>query len=108
MPILTWELWLAKDLVAQHHLPWQKPLSHLTPGRVAESIALLLPEIGTPAVCPKPRGKSPGWQMGNKRTKKLVTQSLKKGKHHTKNGRKSPLNLYFFSERSSFSALSYS
>ena len=27
MPILTWELWLARDLVAQHHLPWQKPLS---------------------------------------------------------------------------------
>jgi hypothetical protein len=60
MPILTWELWLARDLVAQHHLPWQKPLSNLTLGRVAQSIALLLPEIGTPAVSPKPRGKSPG------------------------------------------------
>nr|WP_293038826.1 NF041680 family putative transposase [Moorena sp. SIO1F2] len=22
MPIMTWELWLARDLVAQHHLPW--------------------------------------------------------------------------------------
>lgn len=30
MPILTWELWLAKDLVAQHHLPWQKPIQNLT------------------------------------------------------------------------------
>ncbi len=41
MPILSWELWLARDLVAQHHLPWQKPLSNLTPGRVAESIFLI-------------------------------------------------------------------
>jgi len=42
MPILTWELWLAKDLVAQYHLPWQKPIQNLTPGRVAQSISLLL------------------------------------------------------------------
>jgi hypothetical protein len=80
MPILTWELWLARDLVAQHHLPWQKPLSNLTPGRVAQSIALLLPEIGTPAVSSKPRGKSPGWQVGNKRTKKTRDPVVKKGK----------------------------
>lgn len=80
MPILTWELWLARDLVAQHHLPWQKPLSNLTPGRVAQSIALLLPEISTPAVSSKPRGKSPGWQVGNKRTKKTRYPVVKKGK----------------------------
>lgn len=84
MPILTWELWLAKDLVAQHHLPWQKPLSHLTPGRVAQSFASLLPEIGTPAVSPKPRGKSPGWQVGNKRTKKTRYPVVKKGKTQRK------------------------
>ena len=80
MPVLTWELWLARDLVAQHHLPWQKPLSHLTPGRVAESIASLLPEIGTPAVSPKLRGKSPGWPVGNKRTTKIRYPVVKKGK----------------------------
>ena len=80
MPILTWELWLARDLVAQHHLRVQKPLSNLTPGRVAESFALLLPEIGTPTVSPKPRGKSPDWQVGNKRTKKTRYPVVKKGK----------------------------
>jgi len=58
----------------------QKPLSNLTPGRVAESFALLLPEIGTPTVSPKPRGKSPGWQVGNKRTKKTRYPVVKKGK----------------------------
>jgi hypothetical protein len=90
MPILSWELWLARDLVAQHHLPWQKPLSNLTPGRVAQSIALLLPQIGTPTVSPKPRGKSPGWQVGNKRTKKTRYPVVKKGKtSHKKRTKKS-------------------
>jgi hypothetical protein len=88
MPILTWELWLARDLVAQHHLPWQKPLSNLTPGRVAQSISLLLPEIGTPAISPKPRGKSPGWESGNKRTTKPRYPVVKKGKiKHKKRGK---------------------
>ena len=36
--------------------------------------------IGTPAVCPKPQGKSPGWQVGNKRTKKTRYPLVKKGK----------------------------
>ncbi len=80
MPIMTWELWLARDLVAQHHLPWQKPIANLTPGRVAQSISLLLPEIGTPAVAPKPRGKSSGWTEGNKRTKRTRYPVVKKGK----------------------------
>ncbi len=89
MPMLTWELWLARDLVAQHHLPWQKPLSNLTPGRVAQSISLLLPEIGTPALSPKPRGKSPGWESGNKRTTKTRYPVVKKGKiKHKKRGKK--------------------
>ncbi len=89
MPMLTWELWLARDLVAQHHLPWQKPLSNLTPGRVAQSISLLLPEIGTPAISPKPRGKSPGWESGNKRTTKPRYPVVKKGKiKHKKRAKK--------------------
>lgn len=89
MPMLTWELWLARDLVAQHHLPWQKPLSVFTPGRVAQSISLLLPEIGTPALSPKPRGKSPGWELGNKRTTKTRYPVVKKGKiKHKKRGKK--------------------
>lgn len=30
MPIMTWELWLARYLVSQYHLPWQKPIQNLT------------------------------------------------------------------------------
>ena len=66
--------------MAQHHLPWQKPLQNLTPGRVAQSMALLLPEIGTPTFVPKTRGKSPGWKKGNKRTKITRYPVVKKGK----------------------------
>lgn len=42
MPLITWQLWLAKDLVEEHHLPWQSRLKNLTPGRVAQSLFSLL------------------------------------------------------------------
>ena len=52
------------------------------------SISLLLPEIGTPALSPKPRGKSPGWESGNKRTTKTRYPVVKKGKiKHKKRGK---------------------
>lgn len=80
MPLLTWQLWLARDLVRDYHLPWQKPLTNLTPGRVAQSIFPLLVKIGTPAVAPKRRGKSPGWPTGLPRTPKTRYPVVKKGK----------------------------
>jgi hypothetical protein len=72
IPLMTWQLWLAKPLVEDHRLPWQKPQSNLTPERVAQSLFSLLPIIGTPAVVPKTRGKSPGWQKGQKRMLRLL------------------------------------
>jgi hypothetical protein len=60
MPLMTWQLWLAKDLVTQYHLPWQSATVKLSPGRVAQSMLALLIEIGTPAEPPKSRGKSHG------------------------------------------------
>ena len=36
MPLLTWQLWLARLLVIDHPLPWQKSVTNLTPGRVAK------------------------------------------------------------------------
>ncbi len=66
MPILTWQLWLAREIIEDNPLPWQKPQSteRLTPGRVAQSFSGVLVTIGTPAKSPKPRGKSPGWIKG--------------------------------------------
>ena len=68
MPLLTWELWLARDIVADRPLPWQKPQPHPTPGRVCQSLGGVLAQLGTPAGRPKPRGKSPGWPRGRPRT----------------------------------------
>jgi len=54
MPLATWQRWLARNLVQDSPLPWQKTLAILTPGRVADSIAALLARLGTPATAPKP------------------------------------------------------
>jgi hypothetical protein len=78
MPLMTWELWFARELVADHPLPWQKPMDQLTPGRVAQSLGGVLAAIGTPACAPKPRGKSPGWESGKPRLRKTRYPIVKK------------------------------
>lgn len=70
MPLITWQLWLARDGVQDSPLPWQKPQTNLTPGRVAQGFAAILTQLGTPAGPPKPRGKSPGWPAGKPRSPK--------------------------------------
>lgn len=70
MPLLTWQLWLARDQMQDSPLPWQKTQTKLTPGRVAQGFAAVLTQLGTPAVPPKPRGKSPGWPTGTPRSPK--------------------------------------
>lgn len=80
MPLITWQLWLARDIVEENYLPWQKPQTNLSPGRVAQSMLGLLVEIGTPAKSPKPRGKSTGWQPGKKRNKRTRYPVVKKRK----------------------------
>ena len=67
MALMSWQLWLARNHIQDCHLPWQKPLAHPTPGRVANGFATILANIGTPARSPKPRGKSPGWPTGKAR-----------------------------------------
>ena len=68
MPLMTWQLWLARDLVTQYRLPWQSATLNLSPGRVAQSMFLLLMQIGTPTSSPKQRGKSNGRITGFKCT----------------------------------------
>lgn len=88
IPLMSWQLWLGKDLVEEHHLPWQSSQKHLTPGRVAQSIFSLLVEIGTPASSPKTRGKSPGWKTGNKRRKRKTYPIVKKSYSRPKKSKK--------------------
>ena len=52
MPLLTWQLWLAKDVVKEIRLPWQTSLPELTPGRVVQSMLPLSIKIGTRLLLP--------------------------------------------------------
>jgi hypothetical protein len=61
------QLRLARGVVADRRLPWEKPLPirKLTPVRVLRSFVTLLPAVGTPASVPKPCGRSPGRPKGS-------------------------------------------
>ena len=78
MPLLTWQLWVARPLMTDTPLPWQKPQLHPTPQRVLQGMGALLTQIGTPARRPKPRGKSPGWPKGQPRERATRYQVVKK------------------------------
>lgn len=78
MPMITWELWLARDIVSDNPLPWQKSIEKLTPGRVAQAMGGILAAIDTPAKPPKPRGKSPGWTTGQPRSRRIRYPIVKK------------------------------
>lgn len=64
MPLLSWQLWLARVDCVDQPLPWQSPQDVLSPGRVAQAFASILAAIGTPALPPKMRGKAPGRAQG--------------------------------------------
>jgi hypothetical protein len=78
MPMMTWELWLARDIVADNPLPWQKSQGNLTPGRVAQAMGGVFAAIGTPAQPPKLRGKSPGWKTDQPRKRRIRYPIVKK------------------------------
>jgi len=66
LALACWELWLARPLVADQRLPWDRPLpaDRLTPGRVRRAVPALLARLGSPARPPQPRGKSSGRPSG--------------------------------------------
>ena len=78
MPLLSWQLWLARQDCRDHPLPWQSPQEVLSPGRVAQAFASILAAIGTPALPPKPRGKSPGRAQGEKPSPRPRYPTVKK------------------------------
>ena len=62
------QLRLARDLVADVRLPWQRPLppARRTPARVRRGFASLLTTLGSPVNVPKPWGRSPGRPKGKR------------------------------------------
>lgn len=90
MPLMTWQLWLARDELTDSPLPWQSPQDTLSPGRVAQAFAVILAVIGTPAKPPKPRGKSPGWLSGKPRPPRIRYPTVKKPTTPSSKSVKSP------------------
>lgn len=89
--LIEWQLYLARGEITQKVLPWQKPQAsdQLTPNRVIQSLAGHLSQVGTPVRPVRPRGKSPGWPTGRKRSvpekHKLTPKSRKKAIQVSKN-----------------------
>jgi hypothetical protein len=77
--LAQWQLFLARELVLDRPLPWQRPQAQLTPGRVRAGLGGLFARIGTPARPPQPRGKSPGWPKGRPRQRPEQHGVVKKG-----------------------------
>lgn len=65
--LAMWMLYLARPIVQDQPLPWQRPQRDLTPGRVKRGIGTVFRAIGNPASSPKPRGIPPGWPKGKPR-----------------------------------------
>jgi DDE superfamily endonuclease len=58
------QLVLARPLVAVAHRPWEAKTRPVTPAQVRRAMGRILPQVGTPARPPRPRGKSPGRAAG--------------------------------------------
>jgi hypothetical protein len=76
--IATWIVFLARTIVEDVPLPWQKPQQRLTPQRVQQSLRPIFALIGSPSRPPKQRGKAPGWPKGKRRAPKVHFPVVKK------------------------------
>jgi hypothetical protein len=62
------QLRLARGVVSDRRLPWQRPLPahRLTPYRVRRGFPQLRCAVGSPTKSPKPCGRSPGRPQGSR------------------------------------------
>ncbi len=82
--LALWQVFLARELVSDRPLPWQKQQAILTPGRVTRGLGALFAQIGSPTCSPQTRGKSPGWPTGRPRTRPKRFKVLKRGPKQAK------------------------
>ncbi len=68
--------------------PWESKHRPATPRQVRRVMPSLLQQLGTPALSPKVRGKSPGWPKGRQRTPAPRFAVIKKPKPVPKTSRK--------------------
>ena len=74
------QLRLARPLVADQRLPWEKPAkpNKLTPARVRRGFRRLTATLGTPANPPKPSKAGPGRPKGTRRSPRTRHPAIKK------------------------------
>jgi hypothetical protein len=74
------QLRLARPWVMDRRLPWERPRDPgtLTPARVRRTLSALLPVMDTPALAPKPCGRSPGRPIGSRSGRATPYPALKK------------------------------
>ncbi|HEY1733796.1 MAG TPA: hypothetical protein VGG23_05065, partial [Acidimicrobiales bacterium] len=74
------ELRLARGLVSDLRLPWEKPLdpTKLTPCRVRRGFRRLRVTVGTPASPPKSQTPGPGRPKGTRKPPKTRYPAIKK------------------------------
>jgi hypothetical protein len=89
MPLITWELWLARPIGVDRPLPWQKKQVEMTPGRVCQGMDDILTAIGTPAKPPKRPGNAPGWPKDRLRQRRPRFEVVKKAKKPSKSAQAS-------------------
>jgi hypothetical protein len=68
LALALWLLWVARPLVADQRLPWERPLppQRLTPARVRRACGPLFLRLGTPARPVRTRGIPPGRRPGQR------------------------------------------
>lgn len=82
--VAYWQLFLARHVVRDQPLPWQKAQTTLTPGRVLRGMGAIFSQIDSPAQPPQTRGKSPGWPTGRPRTRPRRYKPTKRGNKKVK------------------------
>ena len=67
LALVLWQLWLARPLVTEARLPWERPTTakRRSPGQVRRVMGRLLATLPSLAPPPQPRGKSPGRATGD-------------------------------------------
>jgi len=58
------QLVLGRPLVSAARRPWDATTRPATPQQVRRALARIIPQLGTPAPAPQPRGKAPGRAVG--------------------------------------------
>jgi hypothetical protein len=82
------QLLLSKQIGLAVVRPWERKQRAVTPRQVRRVMPTILQQVGTPALPPKLRGKSPGWRTGRQRTPAPRFPVVKKPKPVPKTTRK--------------------